>query len=104
MNDWNKRLPRNKLGATQREVTAAMSGKTGGEYVTVYEAEKMIAQFLKDYEKEVVEPRDIRNVTKLENIERIVQQGSGAMKAAGALLSLASLVWIVIQIIHATKT
>lgn len=74
-----------------------MSGQ-GGEYITVYEADKMMTHMLKDYERDVVEPRHRETQNDLAEIKNLVQQGSGAAKLGGAMLTVASIIWIVIQI------
>lgn len=72
--------------------------RNGGEYVTLYEAEKMMTNMLKEYEREVVSPRHRETQDSIGEIKDLMSQGSGMLKLGGFMLSLASLVWIVIQI------
>lgn len=72
--------------------------RLGGEYITLYEAEKMMTNMLKDYEREMVQPRHRETQAAIGEVKSIIQQGSGMLKLGGFLLSLASLVWIVIQV------
>lgn len=81
----------------------AMESRPGGTYVTLYEAEKLMTTMLKEYEREVVEPRHAETQTSLGEISRLVQQGSGMVKLAGALGSIAAVVWIAMQIAHAVN-
>ena len=67
----------------------------------------MIIDGLKEYERNVVEPRhretqtDLASINgELATIRGIVQQGKGALSLGGYMLSLASLTWLVLQIIH----
>lgn len=70
----------------------------GGQYITLYEAEKMMKTMLSDYEKDIVEPRHVETQSSLQGIKDLIQQGTGAVKLAGVLGSLASLLWIALQI------
>ncbi len=72
--------------------------RAGGEYVTLYEAEKLMNAMLKDYEREVVQPRHEETQGSIGELKSLVQQGSGMLKLGGFMLSVASLVWIVVQI------
>lgn len=60
----------------------------------------MITAGLKEYEREVVEPRHRETQSELSAIKNLIQQGSGALKLGGISLSIASFVWIVLQIVH----
>jgi hypothetical protein len=60
----------------------------------------MITDGLKEYEREVVEPRHVETQRELDIIKRLIQQGSGAVKFGSLCISAASLIWIVLQIIH----
>lgn len=66
----------------------------------------MIIEGLREYESKVVEPRDKRNNTLLtdltEDVTKIkewVQQGKGAMKLGGISVTVASFIWVVLQIV-----
>ena len=60
----------------------------------------MITAGLKEYEREVVEPRHKETQGELASIKNLIQQGSGALKLGGISLSIASFIWIVLQIMH----
>ena len=60
----------------------------------------MIIEGLKEYERSVVEPRHRETQGELANIKGLIQQGKGAMRLGGYTLSAASLLWIVLQVIH----
>lgn len=77
--------------------------RPGGGYITLYEAEKLMTAMLKEYEREVVEPRHAETQTSLGGIKDLVQQGLGMVKLAGVLSSIAAVVWIVMQIVHAVN-
>jgi hypothetical protein len=72
--------------------------RPGGEYITRYEAEKLMTIMLKEYERDIVEPRHKETQGSLAGIGELIQQGFGMLKLAGALGSIAATVWIVIQI------
>lgn len=73
-------------------------GQSGQEFISKYEAEQMIAKFLKEYEKDTVEPRHKETQSDLKDIKEMVQEGRGMMRMAGWIGSAAGLVWIVVQI------
>ena len=72
--------------------------------VTEDKVKLMIIDGLKEYEKSVVEPRHRETQNELGVIKNLVQQGKGAIALGGYSLTIASLVWIVLQIIHHLKT
>lgn len=71
--------------------------------VTEDKVNLMISAALKAYEREVVEPRHKETQNSLDDIKRLVQQGSGAVKLGSALMGLGGFVWIVLQIMHHLK-
>lgn len=75
----------------------------GGQFVTLFEAKELMTGMLKEYEREVVEPRHRETQDALADIKGIVQKGKGAAWLAGGLAGLASVCWIVIQIHQALK-
>ena len=70
----------------------------GGQFVTLYEAEKMMTEMLKVYEKETVEPRHRETQSELADIKEIASEGRGMMRLAGWIGSIAGVVWIVVQL------
>lgn len=80
-----------------------IENRPGAAYITLYEAEKLMTTMLKDYEREIVEPRHRETHGELSEIKDLVQQGSGMLKLGGALASLAAVVWIFLQIVQAVK-
>ena len=70
------------------------------KYLTESEVRVLVTGELKTYEREVVEPRHRETQGELGEIKSLVQQGSGAMKLAGFIVSLGGFVWICLQIIH----
>ena len=60
----------------------------------------MIIDGLKEYERKTVEPRHRETQGKLTDIENLIQKGRGMMMLGGGTLTIASLVWIVLQIVH----
>lgn len=76
--------------------------RPGGNFITLYEAEKLMTNMLKDYEREVVGPRHDQTQGSIAEIKELVQQGTGMLKLGGVLISVTALVWIVMQIVHAT--
>lgn len=89
---------------TSNEV-GKMGEGNGGQFITLYEAEKMTLKMLGDYERDVVSPRhretqDGQTAIKKDvaEVKELIQQGTGAVKLAGILGSLASVLWIVLQI------
>ena len=71
------------------------------DYILRWEAEKMMATMLDDYETKKVDPRHKETQGELAEIKSIVQQGRGMMRLAGWIGSIAGVVWIVIQIRNA---
>lgn len=69
--------------------------------LTMDKVKLMIIEGLKEYERAVVEPRHSETQKELAAIKNLIQQGRGALTLGGGLLSLASAVWIVLQIVHA---
>lgn len=78
--------------------------RAGGQYITLWEAEKMMTNMLKDYEREMVGPRHLETQGSIAELKGLVQQGSGMAKLAGALGSIAAVLWIVMQIVHAATS
>ena len=68
--------------------------------VTEDRVKVMITAGLKEYEREVVEPRHRETQGELTTIKNLIQQGSGALKLGGISLSIASFIWVVLQIVH----
>lgn len=68
------------------------------DYILRWEAEKMMANMLDDYEAKKVEPRHRETQSELAEIKSIVQQGRGMMRLAGWIGSIAGVIWIVLQI------
>lgn len=58
----------------------------------------MMISMLAEYESKKVEPRHKETQGELAEIKEIVQQGRGMMRLAGWAGTIASIVWIVIQI------
>lgn len=75
----------------------------GGQYVTLYESEKLMTEMLKSYEHDTVEPRHRETQGELADIKKIVSEGRGMMRLAGWIGTIAGVVWIVIQITHAVN-
>jgi predicted lysophospholipase L1 biosynthesis ABC-type transport system permease subunit len=81
-----------------------MGEGNGGQFITLYEAKELMVSMLADYESKIVNPRHLETQNALKDIQTLIQQGSGAVKLAGVLGSVASVLWIILQIVHATKS
>ena len=64
----------------------------------------MFMQMLKDYEVKTVEPRHRETQSELAAIKALVQQGEGAIKLGGVIFSIASFLWIVLQVVSFVGT
>lgn len=80
-----------------------MGDGIGGEHITRYEAEKLMTEALKQYEREVVAPRHRETQHALEEIADLVQQGAGAKKVGSVIVAIIGIIWIVLQITEALK-
>lgn len=80
-----------------------MGDGIGGEHITRYEAEKLMTEALKQYEREVVAPRHRETQEALEEITDLVQQGAGAKKVGSVIVAFIGIIWIVLQITEALK-
>lgn len=78
-----------------------MSNGHGGQFVTLFEAKELMTEMLKDYEREIVEPRHRETQRDLAEIKGIMQGGKGAVYFGGILSGCAGIFWIVVQIVHA---
>lgn len=78
-------------------------GDKGGELITLYEARIMMDAMLKNYEREVVEPRHKETQDSIGELKGLVQQGKGMRNLGAFLLTLGSIAWIAIQITQAVK-
>lgn len=73
------------------------------EFIKHWEAEKLMTNMLKEYERDVIEPRHAETQGDLAEIKALTQQGRGMLRLAGWVGTLAGIVWIVIQITQAVK-
>lgn len=76
---------------------------SGGEYITRYEADKLMTEMLRDYEAKIVNPRHAETQGSIAEVKNLIQQATGMGKLAGFLGSCAAVFWIVMQIVHAVN-